>query len=219
MKKIISFNAETKGLAISLIAHIAIIGFFLFEFNQPHKAASQPKVITMDLILPAPSEIVEEPKPIHQPKTLQEEVKKNEPQAKVKEPFIPEKIVKKQEKKTIEKPIKTVTNEATKENIKKEAVVSKAEYKKTNFAIIRDKVLSHLKYPAIAKRMSWSGTATVKLTIDTDGNLINVSLAESSGREQLDNAALSATRAIKGDNLPKPNETTDILLPISFDLR
>ncbi|MBN2721474.1 MAG: energy transducer TonB [Campylobacterales bacterium] len=211
METIISLNREAKGLAISLIAHAIVIGFFLFEFNQPHKAISQPQVITMDLTLLAPPK--EEPKPTDQPKVPQEMIKKIEPQPKIEEPIISNKANPIQPAKKTE-PVREIQKTAT----PKAAVQTKTEYKKTNFEMIRDMVLSHLKYPSIAKRMYWSGTATVKLTIDSDGNLIGVSLIESSGRQQLDDAALSAARAIKGDNIPKPSETTDILLPILFNL-
>ena len=90
---------------------------------------------------------------------------------------------------------------------------------KTNFAVIRDMVLSNLEYPSIAKRMRWNGTVEVKLIIDTSGKLLHCSIFKSSGKKQLDKAALEAAESIASKTLPKPNLKTTVILPIIFELR
>jgi protein TonB len=45
-------------------------------------------------------------------------------------------------------------------------------------------------YPAIAMRLGWSGTTTVSFTVGTDGSVTGVQVVESSGHDELDQAAV-----------------------------
>lgn len=212
---------EIKGLLLSFILHLVVVGFFVYWYTKPNVVILKQQVISMEISEPI-SESLPEPtplkpiEPIKEPETLKDEVVTSKPE--------PAKIV----KEVAEIPNKVEKTKSTSENLEpkavqktepKEPIQSQSEYKKTNFGIIRDKVLSHLRYPSIAKEMGWKGMAKVKLTIDKNGNLVDVMLSESSGKSQLDSAALSAARAIAGSNLPVPSETTEITLPISFDLK
>jgi TonB family protein len=226
---------EIKGLLFSVVFHAVAIGVFLYTVETPVKTTASKKMITMDLMtLPAP-EKVEEPKP-EEPKPEEpkpeepepeepkpEEQKPEEPKPIVK-PTIPEKekpitpkkkIVPKATNKSKQTPNKKQKTKPVESSKPKQSSI-KADLDNTDFLIIRNKVLSHLKYPAIAKRMRWSGKVIVKLTINSSGKLINVSLVKSSGKKQLDDAALQAANAIRGQDLPKPQSTTDVTLPIIF---
>lgn len=220
MPKITSSNWEINGLAISFALHVVIVGFLLYEFTKPEVVISKPQIITMQI-----ADAMSEPAQAKPTEPVKEKAleQKSEAIKAIKEvtKFI-EKVQKVEKPKTISEISNVVQKEVQKIEPKvepKEQVANKSEYKKTNFGIIRDKVLSHLRYPSIAKKMGWTGVTKVKLTIDKNGNLVDVVLSESSGKSQLDSAALSATRAIGGSNLPRPSETTDIILPISFDLK
>lgn len=76
-------------------------------------------------------------------------------------------------------------------------------------------------YPAIARRRHWEGVSTLFLTISKDGTLLNVSVAESSGHNELDEAAVKAVYV----SSPFPSfppemrdQTLTILMPFKFNL-
>lgn len=62
----------------------------------------------------------------------------------------------------------------------------------------RNQVQSELKrnqrYPKIAQQRSIQGDVGLEISIDTDGNVTNVTVVESSGNDSLDNAALDAVK-------------------------
>ncbi|HHO41864.1 MAG TPA: energy transducer TonB, partial [Epsilonproteobacteria bacterium] len=91
-------------------------------------------------------------------------------------------------------------------------------FSKTNFAIIRDMVLANLKYPNNAKRMGWQGVVEVQLVVSQSGKLLEYKIYKSSGKRQLDQAALNAVKSIANKNLPKPQTKTTLILPIGFKL-
>ncbi len=183
----------------------------------------------------------EKPKEILKPetkeKTVKKEIKKHKP---IIEKKTEKKILKKEQPKTVQKKEKIIKKEIKKEieekknddikkkpekevnkNIKntiQDKKVQKQSFIKTNFAVIRDMVLSNLKYPSIAKRMGWSGSVKLKLVVDTSGKIIHYSIAGSSNKKQLDNAALEAVKTILRETLPKPKTKTTIILPVLFKL-
>lgn len=50
------------------------------------------------------------------------------------------------------------------------------------------------KYPAIARRLGLEGTVTLAITVGKEGQALEVEVAESSGHDMLDNAAVSAIK-------------------------
>ncbi len=154
-------------------------------------------------------------KPIIEKKTEKKIIKKEQPKTAQKK----EKIIKKEIKKVIEekkKPLKEVNKNI--KNTIQDKKLQRQSFIKTNFAVIRDMVLSNLKYPSIAKRMGWSGSVKLKLVVDTSGKIIHYSIAGSSNKKQLDNAALEAVETILHETLPKPKTKTTIILPVVFKL-
>jgi protein TonB len=127
-------------------------------------------------------------------------------------------------------PQPTVTNEVVKIEPKQEKVIvqdvpskpiAKNEDKlsKTDFEIIRDKVLQNLIYPNIARRMGWQGVVQIELTINEDGKLVNAKIHQSSGKTLLDKSALDASLQLQNEHLPKPEAITTIILPVAFSLK
>ncbi|MEJ2489971.1 MAG: energy transducer TonB, partial [Sulfurovaceae bacterium] len=92
------------------------------------------------------------------------------------------------------------------------------DFVRTNFGIIRDKVLKNLIYPRMAKRMGQTGIVEATLVISMDGRLIAYYITRSSGSKLLDKAAMQALQKIKNDIFPKPAQQTRIALPIGFEL-
>ena len=112
--------------------------------------------------------------------------------------------------------VEEVAIKGQKEELQKEEIQD--TFAQTNFHSIRDKVLAHLKYPPIAKKMKQMGMVEVLLLIDTNGKLIEVTLHKSSGYALLDKSALSAAAKLAAQTLPIPQKNSRVMLPIYFAL-
>lgn len=90
-------------------------------------------------------------------------------------------------------------------------------YAKEHFAYIRELITGRLVYPAMARRMNWSGKTTVAFTIDENGSVHALKVVESSGYQILDKSALEAVRNVAP--FPEPPVRTRIVIPISFTMQ
>lgn len=227
---------EAKGFLFSVLAHTVLIGgYFIFLHSQSLTVMSSSKMIVMEMATLersiAPKHVPPAPLP---PKEVKiEPIKPIEKPVEKPKPVIKKESVKPLPKQEVIEPIET-THEPipslltplesaptrVQESVQVPAQSVQAEpFVKTDFEIIRDKVLSHLVYPSIAKRMNWNGVVHVALVIDSSGYLLNASIHQSSGRDILDNAALEAANKLKNQQLPKPQSTSTVILPIAFKLR
>lgn len=220
-------NNEAKGLLFSLVLHSAVIGFYLLFLYQKPLEIMQSKTVVLEI-----SNIERvAPKPIEPtPPAPVQEVKKVEPIKPIeKVKPLPKPIVKKEvanpDKVHEEVVIPPTPVQAAQPSVVQEAApvtptsTSAEPYERTDFEIIRDKVLSRLIYPSTARRMGWNGVVQVALVIDTNGRLVSATIHESSGRGILDDAALEAALKLKSDQLPKPKSLSTVILPIAFKLR
>lgn len=76
-------------------------------------------------------------------------------------------------------------------------------------------------YPALAKRNGWEGKVLLRLYVSSDGRVRKVEVAQSSGHEVLDGAAVTAVRTWQGTPATVDGhavETVEIL-PVRFRLR
>ena len=227
-------NNESKSLIVSFLAHAVLIGgYFLFLHQQSLTLMHSTKTVVMELSTferpPAPKQLEPTPPKVEPVRDLKPEpVKplepikqkhKEQPRRKVQEPINPMPIQEEVTQPTAAEPTNTLPV-AQEIPIMAPAQSIQAEpFVKTDFEIIRDKVLSHLVYPSIAKRMNWNGVVHVALVIDSSGYLLSASIHQSSGRDILDNAALDAANKLKNQQLPKPQSTSTVILPIAFKLR
>ena len=198
-----------------MVLHVALFAGFV-TYDKPIVASLPSKVIPLSMDMYTQEEKKEtveekteekkvEPEPIKKDSIVQELIK---PKKK------PKKIVKKQEK--VEKKVaKPQNQEADNEML---AASKQKDFVRTNFGIIRDKVLKSLIYPKMAKRMGQTGVVEATLVISTDGRLLKYYITKSSGSKLLDKAALQALQKIKNDIFPKPTDQTRIALPIGFEL-
>jgi len=79
----------------------------------------------------------------------------------------------------------------------------------------------HKQYPRIAQVRSWQGTTRVQLELDASGNIISISVSESSGHEILDQQALEMVKKVSPLPLPPDvlrNKPLTIFVPIPFRL-
>ena len=87
---------------------------------------------------------------------------------------------------------------------------------------ISNEIKRYQKYPPVAQRRGWEGTAEVLLQIAADGKVTSISLGKSSGRSVLDEEALNMVR--KASPLPpappdlRGRELT-VTVPIVFKLQ
>ncbi len=87
---------------------------------------------------------------------------------------------------------------------------------------ISNEIKRHQKYPPVAQRRGWEGTAEVLLQIAADGKVTSITLGKSSGRPVLDEEALNMVRKAK----PLPPAPQDlrgreltVTVPIVFKLQ
>jgi protein TonB len=79
-------------------------------------------------------------------------------------------------------------------------------------------VMRHMRYPRIAERRKLQGKTVVQMNLSADGDVIQVLVAESSGKDVLDDAAVKIVR--KSLPLPKPPlGVRTITVPVVFRLQ
>lgn len=223
-------TSETKGLVTSFLLHSVVIGFYiLFLHTKSLDLMQESKTIVLEMSMldrtvatkvvqeiPSPPEVKIEPiKPIEKPKPI---VKKE-----MVVPLLKQEVVQPQPvQEVFAEPSPTVQSaQLLPEEVAPitPTLTSVEPYVKTDFEIIRDKVLAKLIYPSVARRMGWNGVVHVALVIDTEGKLVSASIHQSSGRQLLDDAALDAANKLKGEHLPKPKSLSTVILPIAFKLK
>ncbi|PIP43694.1 MAG: hypothetical protein COX17_05600, partial [Deltaproteobacteria bacterium CG23_combo_of_CG06-09_8_20_14_all_60_8] len=91
-----------------------------------------------------------------------------------------------------------------------------AEYRRANFAVIRDSILGNLRYPVLARRKGWSGQVEVAFLIAPDGNVSELRIKASSGFAVLDDQAVAAIR--RSAPFPPPRMAALLVMPITFQL-
>ncbi|GEM_PF-2932087 len=83
--------------------------------------------------------------------------------------------------------------------------------------------LAHLggrAYPRRAKKMGHQGTSKISVRINAQGKIVSATVAQASGYQLLDNAALSSLRTIPMVAAPPAGTgTTQLTIPVTFRLR
>ncbi len=87
---------------------------------------------------------------------------------------------------------------------------------------ISKEIKRYQKYPPLAQRRGWEGTAEVHLQIAADGKVSSIVLGKSSGRSILDEEALNMVR--RASPLPQAPQNLrgrelTVTVPIVFKLR
>ncbi len=82
-------------------------------------------------------------------------------------------------------------------------------------------IKNQITYPLILKKKNISGSLFVNLSLNTNGEILDLSLNQSSGNKTLDNVALQLIKKIK--LFPKAgfeakNKIFNFLIPLNFDL-
>jgi len=215
-------HSESKALMISFMLHAGVIGFYLLFLHQKPFEMLPSKAVVLELSniermiqKPSPQKVVEEVKKVEPIKPI-EQVK---PKPIMKKEVVIPVPLKEEVSNTPIPVIDNVQPTLAQEVTPSLPPVMSDTYEKTDFEIIRDKVLARLIYPSVAKRMGLNGLVKIALVIDTDGRLVSVTIQSSSGKEILDNAALEAANKLQNEPLPKPKRLSTVILPIAFKFK
>ncbi|MBU0675635.1 MAG: energy transducer TonB [Proteobacteria bacterium] len=91
-----------------------------------------------------------------------------------------------------------------------------AVYLKSQFVHITTLIQSSIHYPQIARKMGWEGKVIVRFVISEQGEIITMTLVESSGFPVLDNNALATIK--KAAPFPCPPIRAELIVPVTYRL-
>ncbi len=91
-------------------------------------------------------------------------------------------------------------------------------YAEENLGRIRTILSERLKYPKNALRLKQQGESIVTFTLETDREVSQITITQSSGFELLDDAAKELIE-ISASEFPKPKKSVRISVPIAYKLR
>jgi protein TonB len=83
---------------------------------------------------------------------------------------------------------------------------------------VKSAIVQHKAYPSVAERLGHEGSAKVGFTLSRDGSLDAVVVRESSGFDELDQAAVAAVRAAAPFD-PLPGESGRDTLTLTITLK
>jgi periplasmic protein TonB len=95
-------------------------------------------------------------------------------------------------------------------------ILPQESYLRINFNLIRTRVASRVRYPALARRLGWEGQVKVEFTVLLSGEISNLHVAKSSGHPILDRQALRAVEVAAP--FPPPPVIATLTLPVNFKL-
>jgi protein TonB len=82
---------------------------------------------------------------------------------------------------------------------------------------VSEEVMRHKRYPRVAVMRKWQGKTVVEMKLSADGEVIEVVVAVSSGKDVLDDAAVKMVRSSLP--LPKPPQgLRTVTVPVVFRL-
>jgi len=91
------------------------------------------------------------------------------------------------------------------------------KYLKEHFTYIRDLIIKRLSYPAVARRMGWSGRVVLAFVVAEDGSILSLQIRNSSGYQVLDTCAIDTVKATAP--FPCPPVAAEIVMPVHFRLQ
>ena len=115
------------------------------------------------------------------------------------------------------------TNKEKKNNINKTFNLFEGDIKNLNNWInaLNFEIKNQITYPLILKKKNISGSLFVNLSLNTNGEILDLSLNQSSGNKNLDNVALQLIEKIKlfpSAGFEAKNKIFNFLIPLNFDL-
>lgn len=224
-----------KHLMTSTLIHTALIGAVFLYFASPQKEPKKDKTFKIEVVaIQEPKPPQEEPKPKEEPKSQPKEkpkpipipdvvdVKPQQPQESINVVAESKSIIEKQsivEPQAEQKVVEPKVSEPTKPQFS-QAEIQNA--KDIYLAQLRKIIEAKKSYPKNAKKLSQSGTVTVKFTILRNGTIKNIQVINTSSFKILDDAALKILDDLaKVDAFPKELSEDEmvVIIPIEYDLK
>ncbi len=97
-----------------------------------------------------------------------------------------------------------------------ETTTARQRYHDAHFLYVRDRILGHLTYPVLAKRMRWQGTVVVAFSVLEDGAVEGIQIKRSSGHLVLDDNVMRAIETAQP--FPPPPSRVAFTMPITYTL-
>ena len=115
------------------------------------------------------------------------------------------------------------TSKEKKNNVNKRFNLFEGDIKNLNNWIntLNFEIKNQITYPLILKKKNISGSLFVNLSLNTNGEILDLSLNQSSGNKTLDNVALQLIKKIKlfpSAEFEAKNKIFNFLIPLNFDL-
>ncbi|HOD43117.1 MAG TPA: TonB family protein, partial [Candidatus Wallbacteria bacterium] len=88
-------------------------------------------------------------------------------------------------------------------------------------SVVREKIMSNVRYPERCRRLEAEGTVRLKFEITPGGGIAGIEVADSSGCEEIDEAAVEAVKAARPFT-PFPdgvNKNIAFSIPLNYKLR
>ncbi|MCL6708481.1 energy transducer TonB [Pseudomonas sp. R2.Fl] len=195
---------------------------------EPVEKVEEPPPKPIEQQEPPPEEVVEEVDPIEEMALAQlENVEVPLPMTRPPVPEKPKEKPRKVEQKAA--PAASQAARKAKAEVKQANRVAAAQTNSTagsasvSPAKWQSRLMSHLerrkRYPSESRKNKEEGTAYVRFTIDTSGNVTSVSLSRSSGYPSLDKAVVDMVRRASPVPAPPPGANRTIVAPVRFNLR
>ena len=93
---------------------------------------------------------------------------------------------------------------------------SKAVYLKEQYLYIRERIVTRISYPSLARKMGWCGRVKIAFVVREDGGVDNVRVVESSGFTLLDTNTIDTVK--KAAPFPGPPIRAEIRMAITYRL-
>lgn len=216
-------------MCLVLLAHLAIIYFFLWQNNTESIKLEPVKPMLVSLIAPPAPEpemvpIIEPPKPVIKPKPKVKKVVKKvikkiapiETPAELLIEAIPEPIEEEVVEPEVSVPV-LAEKVSTENKAPKPVVEEKIEPPRFGVAYLNNPAP---RYPKLSRRKGEEGRVLLRVLVSEAGDAVEVNLEKTSGSHRLDRAAILAVKKWRFIPARKNNQALSayVLVPIKFSL-
>lgn len=92
----------------------------------------------------------------------------------------------------------------------------RGRYIKAHFEYIKKTIQNQIIYPVVARKKGWQGKVVVSFVVDTNGNIMDIHIRESSGFSLLDRNAVKTIKRLAP--FPPPPVRAELIVPINYSL-
>jgi len=100
-----------------------------------------------------------------------------------------------------QQPDKKLQKQQARKNIKtpaKQSIVNTAQSQAKILSLLKTRLSQNFYYPKLAQRRNWQGNVLLEFDVNSNGNIKNIEVKQSSGYTILDNAAINSLSKVSG---------------------